>query len=390
MSTKRRRHGLVRFAKYVGIRATSICISLLIAILLLVIIANQGGKLDEMIFDEVLTSVRVSLSAENVRAQLEEMCRGVCVKELGEGATEQQLNECKMKCIDDYTRQQAKMILKGMGIDLDQPTWTRLTLHYRRVIVLDLGISMKITSYDTRSRDVKVIVAEALPRTILLFTTANIVIFFTNLSLGLMLSRRYGTIFDKVAVSLAPLSTMPGWFYGMIMVLLLGIWYPIFPSGGWISMPPPEDPFLRIIDVLWHMVLPILSWVIAYVPIGTYSYRTFFLMFSTEEFIEYARVRGVPESMLLRRYILRPILPPIITTFVLMLISSWMGALITEKVFNWPGLGTVLATALGNYPMIDAPVIVGVNTIYAYLLAISVLVLDIVYGIVDPRVRVGE
>ncbi|MEM1850770.1 MAG: ABC transporter permease subunit, partial [Desulfurococcaceae archaeon] len=123
---------------------------------------------------------------------------------------------------------------------------------------------------------------------------------------------------------------------------------------------------------------------------GAYSYRTFFLIFSTEEYVEYARARGVPESTLLRRYILRPTLPPIITTFVLMVIGSWMGAIITERIFRWPGLGTVMALAIGGGVFIDAPVIVGIVTIYSYLLAISVLVLDIVYGIVDPRVRVGE
>ncbi|MEM4869061.1 MAG: ABC transporter permease subunit, partial [Desulfurococcaceae archaeon] len=92
---------------------------------------------------------------------------------------------------------------------------------------------------------------------------------------------------------------------------------------------------------------------------------------------------------IVRRYILRPTLPPIITSFVLILISSWMGAIITERVFNWPGLGTVLNQAIGGGINMDPPVIVGIVVIYAYLLAISVIALDIVYAIVDPRVRVG-
>ena len=83
---------------------------------------------------------------------------------------------------------------------------------------------------------------------------------------------------------------------------------------------------------------------------------------------------------------MKPTLPPIITDLSLTLISSWMGAVITERVFNWPGLGTLLYMAA---IMLDSPVIIGSVVIYAYLLAVTVFVLDIVYAIVDPRVRLG-
>ena len=88
-----------------------------------------------------------------------------------------------------------------------------------------------------------------------------------------------------------------------------------------------------------------------------------------------------------RRYILRPTLPTIITSFLLMVIGMWMGAPIFETVFNWPGLGRALYEAVGYY---DVPVIVGSTVIFAYLLAITVYLLDILYAIVDPRVRVGS
>ena len=391
MASSRRSAGFARFAKYMGLRATSVAVSLLIAIFLLVFIAHLGGKLDEIVFEEVKSHVRNKLIDVTYSTQLREACRLTCEGKIAAGEYKaDEMEKCINKCIDYKITEEAKIILKGMGIDLDQPAWVRIFAYYRRVLVFDLGTSRRLYSYETRSQDVKTIIAEALPRTILLFTTADVIIFFMELFISLALSRRYGTLIDRIAISLSPLSSMPGWFYGMVLVLLLGIWYPVFPSGGWISETPPENPVLRALDVAYHMVLPILSWVIAYVPIGVYSYRTFFLLFSTEEYVEYAKARGVPESTLLRRYILRPTLPPIITSFVLTIISSWMGAIITERIFRWPGLGTILYSAIGGGIYIDAPVIVGITTIYAYLLAVSVLVLDIVYGIVDPRVRVGE
>ena len=83
---------------------------------------------------------------------------------------------------------------------------------------------------------------------------------------------------------------------------------------------------------------------------------------------------------------LRPVLPTIITQFALLLIAVWMGATILETVFNWPGLGRTLFRAIGLF---DTSVIVGSQVIFAYLLAGTVFLLDIIYALVDPRVRIG-
>ena len=95
----------------------------------------------------------------------------------------------------------------------------------------------------------------------------------------------------------------------------------------------------------------------------------------------------MPSRDIERRYILRPTLPTIITSFALLLIALWTGAIITETVFQWPGLGRVTYRAIGLY---DTPVIVGTTIIYAYLLAITVFLLDFVYALVDPRVKIGS
>jgi peptide/nickel transport system permease protein len=135
------------------------------------------------------------------------------------------------------------------------------------------------------------------------------------------------------------------------------------------------------------MILPVTALLISSVFLTSYNWRTFFLIYSSEDYVEMAKAKGLSDREIERRYILRPTLPTIITTFALLIISLWSGTIILETTFNWPGLGQQLFKAIGLY---DTPVIVGAAVVYAYLLAITVFALDFIYALVDPRVRVGE
>ncbi|MEM2592637.1 MAG: ABC transporter permease, partial [Thermofilaceae archaeon] len=229
------------------------------------------------------------------------------------------------------------------------------------------------------------IILERLPATVLLFTTVMVINFFLHLFLGLYLSRRYGSLLDKVFVSLAPTSVLPGWFYGIILILIFYTWLHVLPASGIVDTPPPRDPLLYALSVLKHMILPMASWIISGIFLGVYGNRTFFLIFSTEDHVEAAKAKGLPPRLIEWRYILRPALPPIITGFALGLIGSWGGAIITERIFNWPGLGSVAYSAIMYN---DTPVILGFTVIYAYLLMVTVLILDVIYGLIDPRIKV--
>ena len=110
------------------------------------------------------------------------------------------------------------------------------------------------------------------------------------------------------------------------------------------------------------------------------------LELAVNEALMVARAKGLSENLITRRYVLRPTLPPIVTSVSLSLIASWQGAIITETVFGWPGLGSLFYTAILSH---DAPVIIGLTVVYAYLLVITLFILDIVYGFLDPRIKVG-
>jgi peptide/nickel transport system permease protein len=188
-------------------------------------------------------------------------------------------------------------------------------------------------------------------------------------------------------IGLSPTSSAPPWFYGVFLLLIFAAILNVLPFGGMLSAPPPKETGAYLLDLGKHLVLPVTAWMLSYFFSNVYNWRTFFLIFSMEDYVELARAKGLSSRAIERRYILRPTLPNIITSFALMLITLWQGAILTETIFNWPGLGEMLYSAIQNF---DSPVIIGSTVIFAYLLAITVFSLDFIYALVDPRVRVGS
>jgi peptide/nickel transport system permease protein len=239
---------------------------------------------------------------------------------------------------------------------------------------------------DSGSRQVKLIILERLPPTLLLMGTSNLFLFFGSVFLALALSRKYGSFWDKVTIAASPTSAAPPWFYGIFLILIFAALLGWLPFGGMIDAPPPESAIGYALNVMKHLTLPAGALIISALFLSIYNWRTFFLIYSSEDYVEMAKAKGLPSRDVERRYILRPTLPTIITSFALLLIGLIGGAIITETVFLWPGLGRTVFRAIGQY---DIPVIVGSTIIYAYLLAITVFILDFVYALVDPRVKVG-
>lgn len=334
-------------------------LTVVVAVYLTILVANMGGYVDEIVKGELLFEVSTSLR-QNPAFR---------------GLNETAFNQLVMEVFNQRVKE----------LGLDQPFFVRSLIYLRDAITLDLGRALFLTS-DSGSRSVRLIILERLPSTILLFTTVQMLIFAIGLVGGLYLSRRYGTKTDRTFSYLATLSAIPGWFYGIFLILVFASWLRVLPYGGMVDIPPPEDRFLYALSVLKHMILPIMSWLVAFSFFSIYSRRTFFLIYSSEDFVEVAKAKGIPEHLVRRRYVLRPTLPPIITDFSLTLVASWTGAIITETVFNWPGTGRLFYEAAHIF---DTPVLVGLVVIYAYLVVITVFILDLVYALVDPRIRAG-
>jgi peptide/nickel transport system permease protein len=268
---------------------------------------------------------------------------------------------------------------------MDQPFLLRSLYALTDAITLNLGRALYMAS-NSGANQVRLIILERLPPTLILFGAADVILFFIALFFALVLSRRYGSFLDKLNIMLTPLSSAPGWFYGIFLILIFAAVLKILPFGGMVDSPPPPVAIDYLLSLLKHMILPVLAYTLSLLFLQVFSWRTFFLIYSSEDYVDMAKAKGLPENDIRNRYILRPTLPAIITSFALLMISSWLGAPIFETVFNWPGLGRALYHAVGLF---DTPVIIGETVIFSYMLAITVFLLDFIYALVDPRVKVG-
>lgn len=356
---KASRQATKRLLRYTLLKLLVLFFTVAVGVYITVLVANMGGYVDEIRRSQIRESVTLAATADKEFQQLP--------------------SEEKRAILDD------RIAMQERRYNLDQPFILRSFSYLTDALTLRLGFSEGMTS-DSGSRQVRNIILERLPSTLVLFGTANLLVFFVALFFGLMLSRRYGSFADKLVLGLAPTSAAPAWFYGLFLILIFAGLLRWLPFGGMVSAPPPENPIEYGLSVMKHMALPVIAVMISAVFITMYNWRTFFLIYSSEDYVQMAKAKGLTDRMIERRYVLRPTLPNIITSFALLLITLWSGAIILETVFNWPGIGQLYFRAIGIY---DTPVILANTVVYAYLLAITVFLLDFIYALVDPRVRVG-
>ena len=336
----------VRVSRYIVVRLLTLFVTVVIGIYLTIMIANMGGYVDQIMRSQIRDSVTQKIAMNPAMQKMDPAIR----KQL----------------IDDT------VALEEKRVGLNVPIVVRNARYLSNALVLNLGRAINMTS-DAGSKQVRLIILERLPATLLLMGSSQLFLFFSSVFLALGLSRRYGNFWDKLVVALSPTSAVPPWFYGIFLILIFAALAKVLPFGGMVDSPPPSNTFDYSISLLKHLILPATSLVLSSFFLSIYNYRTFFLIYSSEDYVEMAKAKGLPARDVERRYILRPTLPNIITNFALLIITLWTGATITETVFLWPGLGRTLFKAIGLY---DIPVIVGSTIIYAYLLAMPVLLLD--------------
>jgi peptide/nickel transport system permease protein len=311
---------------------------------------------------------------KTVRTQIEEEIRAE-LGSLGSGMKPEDINR--------YIAE--KRTLKYQVYHLDKPTWNRIIWRAVDTLTLNLGKSTIIKS-SAGEENVWDIVAESLPRTILLFTTAVTIDIFLGLWIGLKKAQKVGGVMDK-ATSIMTMTVygMPTWWLGMLIIMLFAYVLKLFPSGGVHSTPPPAG-IAYYLDLFYHMTLPVLTLVVIGFWGRAFLIRNIVLGILQEDYIMAARARGIRERKVLYGHVMRTASPPIVTMAILSLLASIGGNLIFEGIFSWPGLGNLYWIAIEQN---DIPVLMGCLSVTTALYILGLIALDLTYGYLDPRIKVG-
>ena len=346
-----------RFYRFVAKRSINMAIVLFATLVLT--IALLGPTMDRILADGVKYYVVEDINHRNLKFQ---------------NAGERQL------FIDAAIDRQTKTL------GLDEPWYSpkRFFNTVVRVMALDLGRSNFITS-DGGSSNVRDIILEKMPKTVLLFTTSTLVITVIGLYLGAYVANRSGSVLDRLNSAFAVFSgSFPTWWVGMLMIFAFAFAYHIFPARA-TPLTAPDDP-AYIGDLLYHMLLPLITLVL--VGFGSWAYivRYFVVGILGEDYIAAKRAAGISEKKILYSHALKNAAPPIVTVVALSLAGSFGGAITVEAVFDWPGMGQLYYQAIG---MLDIPVIIGLTYVSTVIFVITVFLTDIIYAYFDPRVKVA-
>jgi peptide/nickel transport system permease protein len=345
--------------RLLALRALSLFGVLLAVLLLLVVVLGATG-----------------FSDDNLRALVGEEVRAYRQNQVQRARSPAELEAS----VEEY-----RVILEN-SYGLNQPWYTRLPSTVWRVLRLDLGESRSMRTAEG-SRDVGAIVRERLPRTVVLITTASVITAVLGLLIGVRMATKVGTPLDRAVAYVAAVSfAIPAWWLAINFILIFAFRLNWFPPGGMYSTPPPEGTWARALDIGWHALLPVLTLVAVGVGPGIYSVRTMTSTVAQEDHVALARAKGLPEDQVLRRHILRVAAPPIVTGLALGLTGSLSGSILVETIFNWQGMGRLYFDAIGA---LDESVIVGLTFIFTLMYVVLRFALDVVYILLDPRIRYG-
>ncbi len=262
---------------------------------------------------------------------------------------------------------------------LDQPLYMQLWLYIKGAVQLDLGYSFR------QQMPVAEMIGDRLPATLLLTGVAFVLSLVLGVTAGVAASARQGRWGDTIISTFALLFyATPLFWVALMATLVFSVWLEWLPGFGYSTIGAGYTGFAHVLDVAKHLVLPVSTLGLFFTAIYMRMTRASMLEVSRLDFVKTARAKGLTRGVIQRRHILRNALLPVITLAGLQAGQIFGGAILTETVFAWPGIGRLMFEAINQR---DYNVILGVFYISAAMVLLFNLITDVIYVIVDPRIR---
>jgi peptide/nickel transport system permease protein len=265
------------------------------------------------------------------------------------------------------------------GLDKSLPE--QLYVYLLNVFRGDLGSSIMMNV------PVLNLILERLPYTLLLGTAGLFFAIIIGIPLGILAAKKKYSTADNVSTTLALIGySVPSFWLGIMLILLFSLTLHWLPSSGFRTLGVKLTGFPWIIDVLRHMIMPTITTGLYNLALIIGLTRSSMLDALQQDYIRFARAKGLKERTVTYKHALRNALLPVTTIVGLRIGVMFSGAIVAESVFGWPGIGQLLLMAVLRR---DYPVVLGVFTITSIAAILICLITDLVYCLLDPRIAYG-
>lgn len=327
-----------------------------------------------------------------------------------------------------YTREEVERLVKEYENNLtkiyglDKEWYVRAITQIPRILTLDFYVtSEEVASAINMRKPLRATeaIAVALPRTILMVTIAYIISALIAVPLGPYIAYKRGSLLDKSIVTYAAVTNaFPLWWIAMLSIFIFGYYLGVAPNdyrpvgkylddffGSMAALSPTkvasdflESPSMAVsnliagikgtissfVQIVRFSYMPILVVVFAVLGGWLYSARAVAIRVVSEDYVIAAKARGLSERMVVNKYVLRVIAGPVLTFVILGLAGSIGGFIITESIFQWPGMGTLFYESITR---VDSPMVLALVYVTTLVYIVARFILEVLYVILDPRVR---
>lgn len=277
----------------------------------------------------------------------------------------------------DISTEQLARLRKEYGLDQSLPT--QYVIYLTKVLQGDLGHSYRYRE------PVLALILDRVPATLMLMVPALVLFIGLGVVLGIVAARRPGSGVDLLLSGVALFGwSVPVFWLGQLLIIATALKLGWFPTQGMLNLRRSAQGLGLVVDVLWHLVLPATVLGMRFLALATRMTRSSMIQTLRLDYVTTARSKGLPERTVLARHALPNALLPVITIVGMNIGTMLSGSVLVEVVFAWPGMGRLLYDGVLAR---DYPLIIGITLVVSIAVVLVNLITDIVYAVVDPRIR---
>ena len=280
---------------------------------------------------------------------------------------------------DNPSQEQIDILKAKYG--LDKPIFVQLLAYLKNLLKGDMGTSI------IYGRPVFDVISERLGPTLLLSLTGAVIALVIGTSLAIVASRKPGGLLDNIISYIAyVLYSMPAFWLGLIVILFFASYLGWLPTAGMIDARAGYTGWAHVLDVAKHLILPAGALALVGVPAYFRIGRSSMMQVVKNDYVNLFKAAGMDRKKVYRKYLFREAMLPTITTFGIRLAYIIGGSAATEIVFAWPGMGTLVLSAIQTR---DYPMLMGNYLILSISVAVWMILVDLIYAVADPRIRLS-